>query len=60
MDKERIAGTAKQAKGTLEVAAGKVLGDAKLIADGQNDKATGKIQNAVGSVKDAVKEVLKK
>ena len=60
MDKDRIDGAAKQAKGTLEVAAGKVLGDAKLVADGQNDKATGKIQNAVGSVKDAVKEVLKK
>ena len=31
MDKDRIAGTAKQAKGTLEVAAGKVLGDASSL-----------------------------
>jgi uncharacterized protein YjbJ (UPF0337 family) len=60
MDKDRIAGIAKQANGALEEAIGKAFGDAKLVADGQNDKATGKIQNAVGGVKDAVKDVLKK
>jgi uncharacterized protein YjbJ (UPF0337 family) len=56
MDKDRIAGTAKQAKGALEETAGKVLGDAKLVADGQNDKAAGKVQNAVGGVKDVLKK----
>ena len=60
MDKDRIAGTAKQAKGAIEETAGKVLGDAKFVADGQNDKAAGKVQNAVGGVKDALKDVLKK
>jgi uncharacterized protein YjbJ (UPF0337 family) len=60
MNKDRIEGAAKQAKGTLEVAAGKVLGDAKLVAEGESDKAEGKLQNAAGGVKDALKDVLKK
>ncbi|MCW2276140.1 CsbD family protein [Rhodoblastus acidophilus] len=60
MDKDRIVGTAKQAKGAVEIAAGKVLGDAKLVAEGQRDKVEGKVQNAAGGVKDAVKDVLKK
>jgi uncharacterized protein YjbJ (UPF0337 family) len=60
MDKDRIAGIAKQASGALEIAVGKACGDAKLVADGQNDKAAGKVQNAVGGVKDALKDVLKK
>jgi len=36
-------------------AAGKVLGDAKLRAEGMADKAEGKVQNAVGSLKDSAK-----
>jgi uncharacterized protein YjbJ (UPF0337 family) len=55
MDKDRIAGIAKQAKGTAKEVAGKVVGDAKLQADGKADKAAGKIQNAVGGVKDALR-----
>jgi uncharacterized protein YjbJ (UPF0337 family) len=60
MDKDRIAGAAKQAKGTIKEATGKVFGDSKLVADGQSDKAEGKVQNAVGGVKDAVKDAWKK
>lgn len=56
MDKDRIAGAAKQAKGTLKEAAGKVLGDAKLAAEGKSDKVEGKIQNAIGGLKDALKK----
>jgi uncharacterized protein YjbJ (UPF0337 family) len=56
MDKDRIAGTAKQAKGAVKEAAGKVLGDAKLKADGKSDKLEGKIQNAVGGMKDALRK----
>ncbi len=55
MNKDRIEGVAKQAKGAVEVTAGKVLGDAKMVVDGKNDKAAGKIQNAIGGVKDALK-----
>jgi uncharacterized protein YjbJ (UPF0337 family) len=55
MDKDRIEGSAKQVKGTIKEAAGKVLGDAKLQAEGQADKAAGKVQNAVGGIKDTLR-----
>jgi len=55
MDKDRIAGAGKQAKGALKEVAGKVTGDAKLKAEGKADKAAGKIQNAVGGLKDAAR-----
>ena len=59
MDKDRIEGSANQAKGVLKQAAGKITGDAKLQAEGAADKTAGKVQNAVGGVKDAVRDALK-
>jgi uncharacterized protein YjbJ (UPF0337 family) len=56
MDKDRIKGAATQAKGALKEAAGKALGDSKLVADGKSDKLQGKLQNAVGGLKDALKK----
>ena len=35
--------------------AGKVFGDKKLETEGKTDKAAGKLQNAVGGIKDAVR-----
>ena len=35
--------------------AGKLTGDAKLEAEGKADKVAGKVQNAVGGIKDALK-----
>jgi uncharacterized protein YjbJ (UPF0337 family) len=55
MDKDRIAGSAKQAKGAVKEVAGKVAGDAKLQSEGKSDKVAGKVQNAVGGIKDAVR-----
>jgi uncharacterized protein YjbJ (UPF0337 family) len=55
MDKDRIAGTAKQAKGAVKELAGKATGDAKLQAEGKADKAAGKVQNAVGGIKDTLR-----
>jgi uncharacterized protein YjbJ (UPF0337 family) len=55
MDKDRIEGSAKQAKGTIKEVAGKVTGDAKLEAEGKSDKAAGKVQNAVGGLKDTLR-----
>jgi uncharacterized protein YjbJ (UPF0337 family) len=60
MDKDRIAGAAKQTKGTVKEAVGKLAGDAKLQADGRADKAEGKVQNAIGGAKDAIRDALKK
>jgi uncharacterized protein YjbJ (UPF0337 family) len=47
-------------KGSVKEAIGKVTGDAKLETEGKADKVEGKIQNAVGGVKDAVRGALKK
>ena len=60
MDKDRVAGSAKEVKGNVNQVAGKVVGDAKLEAQGKSDKFEGKVQNAVGGVKDAVREAVKK
>ena len=58
MDKDRIDGSVKEAKGAVKEAVGKVTGDSKLQADGKADKVEGKVQNAIGGVKDAVRDAL--
>jgi len=55
-NKDRIEGSAKQVKGAVKEVVGKAVGDAKLQAEGKADKFEGKIQNAVGGLKDAIKE----
>jgi uncharacterized protein YjbJ (UPF0337 family) len=60
MDKDRITGAAKEAAGNLKQAAGKMLGDAKLFVAGQDEIAQGEVQNALGGVKDELKDSLKK
>lgn len=59
MDKDRIAGSIKEVKGVAKETVGKVIGDAKLQSDGKADQAVGKVQNAVGGVKDAARDALK-
>jgi len=59
MNKDRIEGAAKQAKGAVKEAVGKAVGDSKLVAEGKSDKVEGKIQNAVGGLKDTVRDALK-
>ena len=56
MNKDRIAGAAKEAKGTAKETAGNLLGDAKLTAEGKHDKLAGKVQNTIGGIKDALKK----
>ncbi len=55
MDKDRIAGSAKEIKGAVKQVAGKALGDAKLEADGKADKIEGKAHNAIGGLKDTLR-----
>ena len=55
MDKDRVIGSAKVGKGKLKEAVGKAVGDAKLEAKGKADKVEGKVQNAVGGLKDALR-----
>jgi uncharacterized protein YjbJ (UPF0337 family) len=55
VDKDRIIGSAKVAKGNVKEAVGKAVGDTKLEAQGKADKIEGKVQNAVGGIKDTLK-----
>jgi uncharacterized protein YjbJ (UPF0337 family) len=55
MDKDRVKGSAQQAKGAVKEAAGKVTGDAKLQSEGKTDKVAGKIRNAIGGLKDSLR-----
>ena len=55
VDKDRIIGSAKVVKGKVKEAVGKAVGDAKLEAQGKADKIEGKVQNAVGDIKDTLK-----
>ena len=60
MDKDRIDGAAKQVKGSVKEAIGKVTGDTKTQAEGVAEKAAGKTQSAVGGAKDSVRDALQK
>jgi uncharacterized protein YjbJ (UPF0337 family) len=55
VDKDRVEGSGKKMKGDIKEKAGEVLGDEKMKDEGKADKVTGKIQNAIGGVKDAIK-----
>ena len=55
MDKDRIVGSAKVVKGKVKEALGKAVGDTKLEAQGKADRIEGKVQNAVGGIKDTLK-----
>jgi uncharacterized protein YjbJ (UPF0337 family) len=57
MDKDRVKGAADQAKGAAKDAAGKIVGDQKLQAEGKADKMKGKVENAVGGAKDALRDM---
>ena len=58
MDKDRVDGAATNMGGKVKEAAGKVTGDEKLKREGQADQARGKVENAVGGAKDAVRDAL--
>ena len=60
MDKDRVEGVAHQVKGAVKEGVGKVTGDTKTEAEGSAEKAAGKVQNAVGGIKDSARDALKK
>jgi uncharacterized protein YjbJ (UPF0337 family) len=53
MDKDRIAGSAKDIAGKVEGVVGDVTGDAKTQASGRAREAAGTVQNLYGQAKDA-------
>lgn len=55
-DHDRVEGAAKNIGGNIKEAAGKVTGDEKLKAEGRAEQVEGKVQNAVGGVKDSLRD----
>jgi uncharacterized protein YjbJ (UPF0337 family) len=58
MNKDRVEGKVKDVAGRVERQAGEWTGDQKMQIRGAAKQAKGKIQNAVGKVKDAGKAAL--
>ena len=56
MDKDRIAGAAKDFAGKAEGAVGNMTGDARTQAEGRAREAAGTVQNLYGQAKDAVSD----
>jgi uncharacterized protein YjbJ (UPF0337 family) len=56
VDKDRVIGSAKVVEGKAKVAVGKLVGDAKLVTEGEAEKVEGRIQNAVGGAKDTIRD----
>ncbi len=57
---DKIKGMANEAAGNLKQAAGKVVGNDRLRAEGIAQERKGEAQQAVGKGKDAVKKIIDK
>lgn len=55
-DQDRSRGAAKDLGGKIKEAAGKLTGDRQLESEGNLDQAKGKVQQAWGDAKDALKK----
>jgi uncharacterized protein YjbJ (UPF0337 family) len=55
VDKDRIRGSAEQAKGKMKEVVGKLTGDTKLESQGKADQLKGKVRSAVGGLKDTLR-----
>ncbi|QPC93786.1 CsbD family protein [Mesorhizobium sp. INR15] len=58
VNKDQVAGVAKQVKGSVKEAAGKATGNRQTQTEGMADKVAGKVQKAYGDVKEKVKKAL--
>ena len=56
VDNDRVEGSATNIGGKLKEGFGKITGDSKIAAEGKADQVKGKIQNAIGGVKDTLRE----
>ncbi|QKD18094.1 CsbD family protein [Mesorhizobium sp. NZP2077] len=56
MNRDQVAGVAKQIKGSVKQAAGKATGNRRTQVEGMADKIAGKVQKAYGDVKAKVKK----
>ncbi|WP_269514423.1 CsbD family protein [Brevundimonas subvibrioides] len=55
-DHDRVEGAAKNVGGKIKEGFGNLTGDEKLKAEGKAEQVEGKVQNAVGGVKDSLRE----
>jgi uncharacterized protein YjbJ (UPF0337 family) len=60
MDRNRVEGAAKQVKGSVKEAMGKVTGNRVTQAEGAAEKLAGRVQSRVGEAADAVRDRLKR
>ncbi len=56
MDKDRIAGSAKEFGGRVEGAVGEIAGDTKTQASGRAREAAGTVQDLYGQAKDTARD----
>ncbi|MEG3126174.1 CsbD family protein [Sphingomonas sp. GB1N7] len=60
MNENRVEGLAKEAKGSIKEAIGKLTGDTTTEAEGKVEKVAGKAQAAAGKDIDTAEDVQKK
>lgn len=56
VNRDQVAGLAKQMKGSVKQAAGKATGNRRTEVEGAADKLAGKVQKAYGDMKDKVRK----
>lgn len=60
VDHNRVDGAAKQVKGNVKEAVGKVTGNRQTQAEGKADQVAGKVQSKVGQAKDNARDAVKR
>lgn len=56
MDDDRVKGSAQNIKGKVKEGIGKAMGDSKMETEGKGDQVAGKVKNAVGGIKDSLRD----
>lgn len=56
MNKHQVTGRVEEAKGAIKEAAGKLVGNEKLQAEGAIEKNAGKVEAKVGDIANKVKK----
>jgi uncharacterized protein YjbJ (UPF0337 family) len=59
MNKDQVKGRMETAKGDIKEAAGKMVGNERLKAEGRAEQAAGKVQSTAGDVKNNVGNAIK-
>jgi uncharacterized protein YjbJ (UPF0337 family) len=57
MDKNRIKGAGREARGAIKETAGKATGNRQMQAQGAAQKAAGKVQHTAGKAADKAKTI---